>query len=298
MERKLRTRLAAPAIAAFALVLTASVKGLTTGEDQAPILEILNVPGFTNAQGHGISPTGTISGVYQAAGLGSHGFLFDGTEDGTLDVPGFATFYVRTSPTGDAVAAAGAPGTGRLGYSFSHSTGEFRPIPPPPGAANLTPWGINAQGDIVGSITTPAPHAFLLTNGVLADIHFPGAASSAALDINAQGDILGRHVAGTVRRMFLRTRQGDYLSIEVPGALSTGLVGEPGGINDKGEIVGPYVDGQNRTKGFLLDADGFQVIDFPNTDFVIPADIDNHGNIVGTLRITGSGRLSAFLLRR
>jgi uncharacterized membrane protein len=293
MEKVMRTL-----IVVGLVVVAGAGQGLTAGEKRAAILEIYNVPGFTNAQGHGISPTGTISGNYQATGLGNHGFYFDGTEYRTLDVPGFATFYVRTSPTGDAVVAAGAPGTGRLGYFFSHRTAEFRPLPPPPGAANLTPWGINAQGDIVGSITTPAPHAFLLRNGDLSDIHVPGAASSAALDINSQGDVVGRYVAGGVRRMFLRTRPGDYQTIEVPGAVATGLVGEPGGINDKGEIVGVQIDSQNRTKGFLLDAGGFQVIDFPNTDWVVPADIDNHGNIVGTLRITNSGRTSAFLLRR
>jgi uncharacterized membrane protein len=286
------------AIGLMALVITVSGAGLTARQDQAQNLEIFNVPGFTNAQGHGISPTGTISGVYQAAGLGSHGFLFDGTDFSTLDVPGLPTFFVRTNPRGDAVAASGAPGAGRLGFFFSHRTGEFSPIDAPPGTANLTPWGINARGDIVGSVTTPAAHAFLLREGVFTDIHVPGATSSAALDINARGDVVGRFVAGTARVMFLRTKHGDYHDIEVPGALATGLVGEPGGINDKGEIVGVHLDGQNRTKGFLLDADGFQVIDFPNTDFVIPADIDNHGNIVGTLRITGSGRLSAFLLRR
>jgi uncharacterized membrane protein len=259
------------------------------------------VPGFTNAQGHGISPTGTISGNYQAAGLGNHGYLFDGTEYRTLDVPlpGFGTFYVRTSPTGDAVVAAGAPTAGRVGFFYRHTTGEFDQIVGPPNTGNVTPWGINAQGDIVGSHTVPAPHAFLLRNGDFSDIHVPfaGATSSAALDINAQGDVVGRYVGANGRRMFLRTRQGDYQSIEYPGAVATGLVGEPGGINDKGDIVGPILEG-SKTKGFLLDAGGFQVIDFPNTDFVVPADIDNHGNIVGTLRITGSNRMSAFILRR
>jgi len=301
MERKLRIRFAAAAITAGAVLLNLSVQGVTAEQGPTPTLEIFNVPEFLNTQGHGISPTGTISGNYQSPGLGNHGFVyFDGTDYRTLDVPepGFGTFYVRTSPTGDAVLAAGAMGAGRVTFFFERSTGEFRRIDPPPGKANLTPWGINAQGDIVGSHTPPA-HAFLLKDGVFTDIHVPGTMTSAALDINAQGEIVGRYMAaGNVRRMFLRTRQGHYHPIEAPGAMSTGLMGEPGGINDKGEIVGPFVDAQNRTKGFLLDAGGFQVIDFPNTDFVVPADIDNHGNIVGTLRITGSGRTSAFLLRR
>ena len=292
-------RLAEIATAAVAFVMTVNVQ-ITAGQKQAPTLEVLNVPGFLNAQGHGISPTGTLSGSHSGPGLGNHGFVFDGTAYETLDVPGWTTFYVRISPTGNAVAAVGAPGLGRRGFFFTHSRGEFHSIDGPPGSANVTPWGINAQGDIVGSYTAPTPRAFLLTNGVFTDITFPGAASSAALDINAHGDIVGRFIStGNVRRMFLRTRHDDYHPIDVPGAVATGLVGEPGGINDKGEIVGPFQDSQDaKVKGFLLDADGFQVIDFPNTDFVVPADIDNHGNVVGTLRITGSGRTSAFLLRR
>ena len=286
-------------IAAMALVIAVTVQGQTAGEERAPVLEIINVPGFLNAQGHGISPTGTISGNHQGPGLGNHGFTFDGSEYTTLDVPGWATFYLRTSPTGDAVATVGAPGAGRRGFFFNHSTGEFSSIDGPAGATNVTPWGLNAQGDIVGSYMNPTPRAFLLTSGVFTDLTVPGATGSAALDINAPGDIVGRFMVGSLRRMFLRTRHGDYYTIEVPGAISTGLVGEPGGINDKQEIVGPFQDGQSlKVKGFLLDADGFHVLDFPNTDFVIPADIDNHGNIVGTLRITGSGRNSAFVLWR
>jgi hypothetical protein len=60
-----------------------------------------------------------------------------------------------------------------------------------------------------------------------------------------------------------------------------------------------YQDGNDlKVKAFLFDANGFHTIDWPNTDFVAASDIDNHGNIVGLLRVTGSGKTSGFLLKR
>jgi hypothetical protein len=286
-------------ILAITAIIALGVPAFTAGQKPEPILEIFEVPGFSITEVHGIGPGRSLSGRYNAPGLGSHGFIYDGKDLRTLDVPGLGTFYVRLSPTGDAVAIAGAPGAVRSGFVYLHSKGEFRPIDVPPGTANPTPWGINARQDIVGSYTAPTPRAFLLRNGVFTDIHVPGAVTSAALDINSAGDIVGRSQETDARRMFLRTSAGTYHPIEVPGAASTGLVGFPGGINDHGEIVGVYQDGDSlKVKGFLLDANGFHTIDWPNTDMVAASDIDNKGNIVGSLRITGSGKTSGFLLRR
>ncbi len=63
-----------------------------------------------------------------------------------------------------------------------------------------------------------------------------------------------------------------------------------------------FQDGQDmKVRGFLLDATGYHPLDDVNParfQFVVAGAIDNDGNIVGRLRITGAGGDSGFLIRR
>ena len=65
------------------------------------------------------------------------------------------------------------------------------------------------------------------------------------------------------------------------------------GINDKGQIVGCYVESFSpiRLRGFLLSADTYATIDYPSArDYTIPRGINNNGQIVGVYSdSTGGG---------
>ena len=78
----------------------------------------------------------------------------------------------------------------------------------------------------------------------------------------------------------------NFIPIDVPGATDTQALG----INDRGQIVGSFSDG-----AFLLDNGHFTIL--PDV-FLSPgvrghlltaADINNRGEIVGTLIVSGSG---------
>jgi uncharacterized membrane protein len=275
--------------------------GSIMAQGHGPTLEWIDVPLSNQARANGISPTGDISGLYITAGI-NHGFVLDRDGYRTLDVPGaLHTQLQKVSPTGDAVGFYQIVAGVMRGFLFSRNDGTFHFIDYPE-SSQTTPWGMNARGDIVGGYVDGSRNrAFLLSDGVFTNIDVPNAFASTALDINSQGDIVGRYLRaqGEPTRMFLRSRHGDYYSIDVPNALFTGNPGFPGGINDKGEIVGMYQDGDDlKVRGFLLDASGFYIIDVPNTFFTAAAGIDNHGNIVGRHRVIGSNRDTGFLLRR
>jgi hypothetical protein len=66
----------------------------------------------------------------------------------------------------------------------------------PPGAVFTSPFGINAQGEVVGQYRTAdgVNHGFLLTRRGFETIDVPGI--SALRGINPRGDIVGSYTAG------------------------------------------------------------------------------------------------------
>jgi hypothetical protein len=65
--------------------------------------------------------------------------------------------------------------------------------------------------------------------------------------INDTGDIVGYGQSADVIFGFLRSSDGGYTSVVVPGAIATYAIG----INNAGEIVGFYGDAAGRYHGFL-----------------------------------------------
>src|SRR5262249_41248941 len=68
------------------------------------------------------------------------------------------------------------------------------------------------------------------------------------------------------------------------------------GINDKGQIVGCYVESFSpiRLRGFLLSADTYATIDYPSArDYTIPRGINNNGQIVGVYSDSTGGAASS-----
>jgi probable HAF family extracellular repeat protein len=94
----------------------------------------------------------------------------------------------------------------------------------PPGARASTAFGINAQGDIVGTFVDQnfVQHGFLLSKkGEFTVIDFPGARSTIARGINPSGDIVGSYQLpgdpGLAARGFLLTKEGNFVNVRFPG---------------------------------------------------------------------------------
>ena len=109
-------------------------------------------------------------------------------------------------PSSGPVRAAPAAGESQLGASQSSDGGTFIPIDDPLGVKGTHAWGINPQGDIVGSYDDAdnVRHGFLLRDGKFMTIDNPdggdgppgplGNQGTTLYDINASGDITGRYI--------------------------------------------------------------------------------------------------------
>jgi uncharacterized membrane protein len=161
-----------------------------------------------------------------------------------------------------------------------------------PGATNTEAYGINPQGDIVGSYLSNGVHAFLLSRGIFTTLDFPGASFTQALGINAQGDIVGRYTPWNGPGQGFLLSKGAWTTIHFRGASNT----QAWGINAQGDIVGFYFD-DTGIHGFLLSGGAFRTLDFPNAAATEPLGINPRGEIVGIYYNAGADIARPFVLR-
>lgn len=90
----------------------------------------------------------------------------------------------------------------------------------PQGARSSTAFGINAQGDVVGTFVDQSfvQHGFLLRKGEFTVIDFPEAQGTIARGIGPSGEIVGSYwLPGDnpllAARGFLRTKKGEFLNV-------------------------------------------------------------------------------------
>ena len=115
--------------------------------------------------------------------------------------------------------------------------------------------GISPTGEIVGFYLTSGVSYIADVNGIRETFTFPGNLFTLASGVNARGDVVGEHgdnqaYSGSMLGMcstncfdtnpvgFIRTKNGDYKSLSVQGAIATSVIG----INSSRTIVGQYAD--------------------------------------------------------
>ena len=143
---------------------------------------------------------------------------------------------------------------------------------------------VNSRGQVLGVVFgNPDIGSFLMSRGTVDAIDFPGAGFSSARGLNNRGDIVGAYRDDQQFHGFLRSHDGKFFTVDVPGADGTMATD----VNATRNIVGRYVEvlpnTDERFHGFLLTAAGFQVIDNPFGGFhTFPESITDAGVIVGT----------------
>jgi probable HAF family extracellular repeat protein len=170
------------------------------------------------------------------------------------------------------------------------------------GATGTRAFGINPQGDIVGSYTQAGmTHGFVLSDGVVTTIDYPGAATTEAWGINARGDIIGRYTGGGVPgvRGFLLV-QGRFVDISIGNHLVT----LPTKIGASGEIVGCIHDVSGLVDMYGYVQRGSAVTLFASPSTVAPngsATMHNGivpgGRTVVGLKFPAPGRSQAYVIR-
>lgn len=229
----------------------------------------LDFPGAIATFAAAINDAGDIVGSYFDQAGFQHGFLLKDGVYSTIDFPGAAQIrglYFELGP-GLGTAAFGLNQDGdivgqyassdRVAHGFLLREGQFTSFDAPsalqtPGTQTLAAR-INSLGDIVGGFHPSGFHAsqgFLLKDGQLTFINVPGAGGgfgTLAAGLNDQGDIVGTYAIRGYDYHGFALIEGQYITIDFPGALRT----ETYYINNNQAIVGGYVDQGQRTHGYI-----------------------------------------------
>jgi hypothetical protein len=224
---------------------------------------------------------------------------------------GLAAVGVAVGPTTPASADPPPAGAGTTSHGFVYEDGVLTTIDhpdattipaTPDGQAGTGITGNNDRGDLLGSYersNRTVQHFVLDRRGRYTELDDPPGVSGPGLtyetvDINNHREIVGFYNddQGATTTGFLRTRKGRFVDIKVPNSTVTG----PVKLNDRGQVVGLYVDDKG-VHGFLWDDGDYRRIDVRGAAATIPFGINNKGQIVGNY-IDDDGVYHVFLRDR
>jgi probable HAF family extracellular repeat protein len=167
------------------------------------------------------------------------------------------------------------------GLLFAQSSYTFVSIDYP-GAILTRAFDINDAGVIVGVFRLPgqANRGFMLRQGIFTELPAPDpdAGLRAARGINDRDDVVGLftlNVDNSEHGFLLST--GTSLRLDFPGAAVT----DAWGINNRGSIVGSFVDVSGVLHGWLRRGSTYTQIDIPGALDTVPFGINDRGQIVG-----------------
>jgi uncharacterized membrane protein len=207
-----------------------------------------------------------------------------------------------------------------IGHGFLLEGDVFTTIDHPDAVDETAVVGINSRGQVLGGYLDAegTVRGFLLDDGVFTPIDHPDAGTgpgtgTLVLGLNDRGQIVGAYVDADGRgHGFLRDKRfgvrdnGVFTTIDHPDAGS-----EPGtgslafGINNRGRIVGAYLDAGGTAHGFVRDKSRgarqdegvFTTIDFPGAPGTLVLAINNRDQIVGA-SIDSENTKHGFLLHQ
>jgi hypothetical protein len=161
---------------------------------------------------------------------------------------------------------------------------------------------INSRGDIAGFYQNEhyVFHGFLLADDKITTFNVKGAGTgkyqgTVGRSINRGGTIAGIYAdASDNLHGYVRAPDGKITPFDVPGAgkgfgQGTQVAAECG-INPEGEIVGSYIDSNNRWHGYVRSANGkkFTTIDGPGAVFTFIECVATNGTVVGVFQDTNN----------
>jgi len=139
------------------------------------------------------------------------------------------------------------------GYTYNIHTKKFHYITIS-GASSLTAAAINNHNDIAGFETQGTlVEGFLRKgNGKLTTLALPGATMTQALGVNDSDEVVGVYTVGSgssaVMHGFTWTAGSGFQTVDDPHGVGTTTIN---GVNNKGQLVGFYVDSAGNTDGLL-----------------------------------------------
>lgn len=156
--------------------------------------------------------------------------------------------------------------------------------------------GVNNDEHLAGYYigTDQRYRGFVFADSVYRDVSFPGALDTVAWDINNFGDVVGGFDFTDPNTVIaFLDHHGSYSSFEDP--MAPPGASQADALNDRGQIVGVYVDIDGNVHGFLRENGSFFPVEFPGTMSGGEAEgINNQGQIAGRY-FGGRGGSLAFI---
>ena len=160
--------------------------------------------------------------------------------------------------------------------SYEYSTIDY------PGAVLTRTFDINDTGTVIGVFRMPGQpnHAFIVRDGKFTELPAPDPDTGyrAARGMNDRTDVVGPFTLNaddSEHGYLLRGRT--KLRLDFPGAVAT----DPFGVNNRGSVVGSFVDGTGVIHGWLRRSGTYRQIDVPGALDSVPFGINDREQIVG-----------------
>ncbi len=137
------------------------------------------------------------------------------------------------------------------GYTYNINDGTFSADINDPNAVSTVTAAINNFGGIAGFYTDSSgvTHGFLENHGHFTTVDAPGASATELLGLNDFGVAVGFDmVNGAQHGVVFNSRTDTFTTLDPPHGHGTTTLN---GINDRGDIVGFYVDHAGNTDGLL-----------------------------------------------
>ena len=250
----------------------------------------LNDPLALNGTTHptAINNRGQVLGSYTASDGLQQTFLYSGGQDGTfadvtINVPaGQNLLNANGINDRDVIVGDTFSITNGNDVGFVYNHGNFVEISDPL-ALDTFAYGINDRNQVVGGYETSAGqlHGYLYDHGTYKPIDDPLAGDvvgtgTTAVSINNKGQTVGYYTDANFQSHGFLFSGGHYTTIDDPLGTQTVLFG----INDRGQIVGTYLEG-SVWHNFLYSHGTFTTIDDPSVSVVFNEGINDRGQIAG-----------------
>lgn len=198
------------------------------------------------SQAQGINDSGHIVGQYESVS-GRFGFIIDALGFHIVEKSGAYDTYALDITNAGTVVGNYDDTAGTRGFVYSNAV--LTPIVLPNTLIDSTHMarigGTNSTGSVtVGGYMVPnETHAFVWSGETVQFVDYPGSTLTSFEAVNDSNQIVGYTSTHGVLYS-----GGTWTIISYPGAMWGTM---PTGINNKGQIVGVYYDGQDRAHGFV-----------------------------------------------